>query len=112
MMRPKCHESSGLFVASDDHVRREFVRRAQDYHDDETLSLTDPSVTRRDFVGGALLGTGAALLGMAAPGLLRATGRAACAPTEAPPSPSSASTGPARGASATTAARTATRTKS
>lgn len=41
-------------------------------HDDEALGLTDPSVTRRDFVGSALLGTGAALLGMAAPGLLRA----------------------------------------
>ena len=40
--------------------------------DDEALGLTNPSVTRRDFVGGALLGTGAALLGMAAPGLLRA----------------------------------------
>ena len=43
---------------------------------DETLGLNDPSVTRRDFVGGALLGTGAALLGMAAPGLLRAAGAA------------------------------------
>ena len=42
--------------------------------DNVALGLTDPSVTRRDFVGGALLGTGAALLGMAAPGLLRAAG--------------------------------------
>ena len=40
--------------------------------DDESLGLNDPSVTRRDFLGGAILGTGAALLGMAAPGLLRA----------------------------------------
>lgn len=43
---------------------------------DEALGLNDPSVTRRDFVGGAILGTGAALLGMAAPGLLRAAGAA------------------------------------
>jgi spermidine dehydrogenase len=55
-------------------MRKRFVER-----DDETLGLTDPSVTRRDFVGGALLGTGVALLGMAAPGLLRAA-----APASAP----------------------------
>ena len=40
--------------------------------DDESLGMLDPTITRRDFVGGALLGTGAALLGMAAPELLRA----------------------------------------
>ena len=40
--------------------------------DDKSLGLTDLSVTRRDFVGGAVLGTGAALLGMAAPALLSA----------------------------------------
>ena len=44
--------------------------------DDAALGLADSSVTRRDFVGGALLGTGAALLGMVAPGLLRAAGPA------------------------------------
>ncbi len=31
---------------------------------------TDPSITRRDFVGGTLVGAGTALLGMAAPGAL------------------------------------------
>jgi spermidine dehydrogenase len=40
--------------------------------DDESLGLNNRSVTRRDFIGGALLGSGAALLGMASPGLLRA----------------------------------------
>ena len=55
------------------------MRKRSVERDDETLGLTDPSVTRRDFVGGALLGTGAALLGMAAPGLLRAA-----APASAP----------------------------
>ncbi len=39
---------------------------------DESLGLNDPSVTRRDFLGGALLGAGGALLGMAAPAVLRA----------------------------------------
>ncbi len=40
--------------------------------DDRSLGMHDASITRRDFVGGAILGTGAALLGMAAPALLRA----------------------------------------
>ncbi len=39
---------------------------------DEQLGSNDPTITRRDFVGGTMLGAGAALLGMAAPGALRA----------------------------------------
>ena len=45
-----------------------------DGHHDEALGLNDLSATRRDFLGGALLGAGAALLGMAAPGIVRAAG--------------------------------------
>jgi|SRR6266850_4080803 len=75
---------------------------------DEPLGLTDPSVTRRDFLGGAVLGNGAALLGMAAPGLLRgatpAVARESAGDLLGPDW-----TGP--GASATTGARMATRTK-
>ena len=56
------------------------MRRPPVSRDDETLGLNDPSVTRRDFVGSALLGTGAALLSMAAPGLLRAAGPAPRSP--------------------------------
>src|SRR6185503_19011609 len=55
------------------------MRKLPAKRDDRLLGLTDPSVTRRDFVGGALLGTGAALLGMAAPGLLRAAAPASAA---------------------------------
>ncbi|TMD02807.1 MAG: NAD(P)/FAD-dependent oxidoreductase [Chloroflexi bacterium] len=48
-------------------------KRADERHD-EALGLNDLSVTRRDFLGGALLGAGAALLGMAAPAIVRAAG--------------------------------------
>jgi hypothetical protein len=68
-----------------------------------------PSVTRRDFVGSALLGTGAALLGMAAPGILRAATPAGARKS------AGALLGPdwtGPGASPTTGARTATRTRS
>src|SRR5712672_2500008 len=37
--------------------------------DDQELANSD--ITRRDFVGGALLGTGTALLGMASPAAIR-----------------------------------------
>jgi spermidine dehydrogenase len=40
--------------------------------DDVSLGLSNASITRRDFLGGTLLGAGAALLGMAAPALMRA----------------------------------------
>jgi len=40
---------------------------------DEQLGLSDPAITRRDFVGGTMLGAGAVLLDMAAPGMLRAS---------------------------------------
>jgi spermidine dehydrogenase len=43
----------------------------------ENRTFERDTVTRRDFLGGALLGTGAALLGAAAPGLLRAAETAA-----------------------------------
>jgi len=56
------------------------VGKRTDEHDDESLGLNDASATRRDFLGGALLGAGAALLGMAAPGILRAAGPAAGEP--------------------------------
>ena len=46
-------------------------KRAAD-HRDEQLGLNDPTITRRDFVGGTMLGAGAVLLDMAAPGVLRA----------------------------------------
>ncbi len=39
----------------------------------EQLGLNDPTITRRDFVGGTMLGAGAVLLDMAAPGVLRAS---------------------------------------
>jgi len=39
---------------------------------DTTAATPGLDITRRDFVGGTLLGTGAALLGMAAPGTLKA----------------------------------------
>ena len=47
-------------------------KRAAD-HRDEQLGLSDPTITRRDFVGGTMLGAGAVLLDMAAPGVLRAS---------------------------------------
>ena len=46
-------------------------KRASD-HRDEQLGLNDPTITRRDFVGGTMLGAGVVLLDMAAPGVLRA----------------------------------------
>ena len=49
------------------------MRKRKSAHRDEPLGLNDPTITRRDFVGGTMLGAGAVLLDMAAPGVLRAS---------------------------------------
>jgi spermidine dehydrogenase len=48
--------------------------------EDRSLGLEECAVTRRDFLGGSLLGSGAVLLGMTAPGLARAQGAEGSAP--------------------------------